>query len=221
MPRPHARVVITGIGVISPIGIGAKAFWENLLAGKVGVRRIQQFDLRVNTYEPIVKIQRDDDEGFRITSHPAGTARQAKGPSQRENAQNAQRGERQRSGRQPVAPQKAPPARRDRQAQREVGDEDDPDGRRHPLAKGGQAARELRQQQHQPYAAQHQHGHLKPALDAQHHAPPLAFQRRRARPSIRSRHGPSLLLVPASPAAWTTCSGWTAIAARCACSRTC
>src|SRR5687768_723164 len=38
------RVVITGIGVISPIGIGAKTFWENLLAGKVGVRRIQAFD---------------------------------------------------------------------------------------------------------------------------------------------------------------------------------
>ena len=38
------RVVITGIGVISPIGIGTKAFWENLLAGQVGVRRITQFD---------------------------------------------------------------------------------------------------------------------------------------------------------------------------------
>src|SRR5687768_5879477 len=38
------RVVVTGVGVISPIGIGAKTFWENLLAGKVGVRRIQQFD---------------------------------------------------------------------------------------------------------------------------------------------------------------------------------
>ena len=38
------RVVITGIGVISPIGIGSKTFWENLLAGKVGVRRIQAFD---------------------------------------------------------------------------------------------------------------------------------------------------------------------------------
>jgi 3-oxoacyl-[acyl-carrier-protein] synthase II len=38
------RVVITGIGVISPIGIGAKTFWENLLAGKIGVRRIAQFD---------------------------------------------------------------------------------------------------------------------------------------------------------------------------------
>src|SRR5215207_5023877 len=38
------RVVITGIGVISPIGIGAKAFWDNLLGGKVGVRRIQAWD---------------------------------------------------------------------------------------------------------------------------------------------------------------------------------
>ena len=38
------RVVITGVGVISPIGIGGKAFWDNLLAGQVGVRRIAQFD---------------------------------------------------------------------------------------------------------------------------------------------------------------------------------
>jgi 3-oxoacyl-[acyl-carrier-protein] synthase II len=38
------RVVITGIGVISPIGIGAKAFWTNLLAKHIGVRRIASFD---------------------------------------------------------------------------------------------------------------------------------------------------------------------------------
>jgi len=38
------RVVITGIGVISPIGIGAKTFWENLIAGKCGVQRIVAFD---------------------------------------------------------------------------------------------------------------------------------------------------------------------------------
>src|SRR6478672_5797121 len=38
------RVVITGIGVISPIGIGSKMFWANLIAGKVGVSRIQRFD---------------------------------------------------------------------------------------------------------------------------------------------------------------------------------
>ncbi len=38
------RVVVTGIGVVSPIGIGAKAFWKNLLEGKCGIRRIAQFD---------------------------------------------------------------------------------------------------------------------------------------------------------------------------------
>ncbi len=38
------RVVVTGLGVISPLGIGANAFWQNLLAGKSGVRKIQQFD---------------------------------------------------------------------------------------------------------------------------------------------------------------------------------
>jgi 3-oxoacyl-[acyl-carrier-protein] synthase II len=38
------RVVITGVGVISPIGIGRQQFWENLLAGKIGIDRIKQFD---------------------------------------------------------------------------------------------------------------------------------------------------------------------------------
>ncbi len=38
------RVVITGVGVVSPIGIGSKAFLENLLAGTIGVKRISAFD---------------------------------------------------------------------------------------------------------------------------------------------------------------------------------
>lgn len=38
------RVVITGLGVISPIGIGKDAFWQGLLAGKSGVGRITHFD---------------------------------------------------------------------------------------------------------------------------------------------------------------------------------
>jgi 3-oxoacyl-[acyl-carrier-protein] synthase II len=45
MPKSmNKRVVITGIGVISPIGVGSKGFWENLLAGLCGIRRITNFD---------------------------------------------------------------------------------------------------------------------------------------------------------------------------------
>jgi 3-oxoacyl-[acyl-carrier-protein] synthase II len=38
------RVVITGVGVVSPIGIGKETFLEALLAGRSGVRRIGRFD---------------------------------------------------------------------------------------------------------------------------------------------------------------------------------
>ena len=38
------RVVITGIGLITPIGTGREQFWKNLRAGKIGVRRITRFD---------------------------------------------------------------------------------------------------------------------------------------------------------------------------------
>ncbi len=38
------RVVITGIGVVSPIGIGVEAFWNNLLEKRVGLARISAFD---------------------------------------------------------------------------------------------------------------------------------------------------------------------------------
>src|SRR5580692_10452414 len=38
------KVVITGIGVVSPIGIGAAAFWSNLIAGQVGIRRVSSYD---------------------------------------------------------------------------------------------------------------------------------------------------------------------------------
>jgi 3-oxoacyl-[acyl-carrier-protein] synthase II len=38
------RIVVTGMGVISPIGIGVDAFWTAAVNGMNGVRRIQRFD---------------------------------------------------------------------------------------------------------------------------------------------------------------------------------
>jgi 3-oxoacyl-[acyl-carrier-protein] synthase II len=44
------EVVITGVGVVSPIGIGRDAFWESLRTGQSGVRTIEAF---ANTGMPI------------------------------------------------------------------------------------------------------------------------------------------------------------------------
>jgi 3-oxoacyl-[acyl-carrier-protein] synthase II len=38
------RVVITGFGCVTPIGIGREAYWDSLTAGRSGVRRIESFD---------------------------------------------------------------------------------------------------------------------------------------------------------------------------------
>jgi 3-oxoacyl-[acyl-carrier-protein] synthase II len=38
------RVVVTGLGVVSPVGIGVQPAWSNLIAGKSGITRITKFD---------------------------------------------------------------------------------------------------------------------------------------------------------------------------------
>jgi 3-oxoacyl-[acyl-carrier-protein] synthase II len=40
----ESEIVITGVGVVSPIGIGLEAFWGALLAGESGIRPMNLFD---------------------------------------------------------------------------------------------------------------------------------------------------------------------------------
>ncbi|WP_420565989.1 beta-ketoacyl-ACP synthase II [Thalassobaculum sp.] len=39
------RVVITGLGMVSPLGCGVKTNWDRLMAGKSGIRAIDSFDV--------------------------------------------------------------------------------------------------------------------------------------------------------------------------------
>jgi len=38
------RVVVTGLGIVCPVGIGIAEAWQNILAGRSGIARITQFD---------------------------------------------------------------------------------------------------------------------------------------------------------------------------------
>ncbi len=39
------RVVVTGLGCASPLGLDADTVWKNILAGKCGVGRVGAFDI--------------------------------------------------------------------------------------------------------------------------------------------------------------------------------
>jgi 3-oxoacyl-[acyl-carrier-protein] synthase II len=63
------RVVVTGIGLVSPLGIGAAANWEALMAGRSGVGRITKFDCKgfaaqiageVKGFDPLQYVQKKD-----------------------------------------------------------------------------------------------------------------------------------------------------------------
>ncbi|MDD8026381.1 MAG: beta-ketoacyl-ACP synthase II [Acidobacteriota bacterium] len=57
-----SRVVVTGLGVVTPIGIGLPDFWAGLLAGRNGVSKLTAFD--VSAYPTTMAAQvRDFDSG--------------------------------------------------------------------------------------------------------------------------------------------------------------
>src|SRR4051794_29322087 len=44
--RPRPRIAITGIGMVTPVGLDAPTTWSNLRAGRTGVGLIQHFDAK-------------------------------------------------------------------------------------------------------------------------------------------------------------------------------
>jgi 3-oxoacyl-[acyl-carrier-protein] synthase II len=54
------RVVVTGLGLVSPLGCGVETNWERLLAGANGARRIEEFDVSDITCQVACTIPRGD-----------------------------------------------------------------------------------------------------------------------------------------------------------------
>ena len=54
------RVAITGMGCVTPIGIGREAFWQSLINGESGVRRIDTFDVEDSPVKIAAQVQNFD-----------------------------------------------------------------------------------------------------------------------------------------------------------------
>src|SRR5436189_4803502 len=51
------RVVITGMGCVTPLGIGRQAFWDGLQNGRSGVRKIDSFDVTDSPVKIAAQVQ--------------------------------------------------------------------------------------------------------------------------------------------------------------------
>lgn len=63
MPKKR-RVVVTGLGVVSPIGNTIEEFWKSLLEGKSGVKRLSCFDPTYFTSKIASEVRNFDPSGY-------------------------------------------------------------------------------------------------------------------------------------------------------------
>lgn len=73
--NPQQRVVITGLGVVAPNGIGKGPFWEALVEGRSGIDWIQSFDTSQLYCKIAGEIRNFDPSDYRPAKHAAHSGR--------------------------------------------------------------------------------------------------------------------------------------------------
>jgi 3-oxoacyl-[acyl-carrier-protein] synthase II len=72
---PVRRVVLTGLGLLTPIGLDAAHYWESLSQGKSGIRRIRSFDAsalpspiagEIDGFDPKAYIEKKERKSLRV-----------------------------------------------------------------------------------------------------------------------------------------------------------
>ena len=64
------RVVVTGLGLVTPLGSGVDVNWKRLIAGDSGARRIEEFKVDDLTMDHLVPIVRGGSDASRAASLP-------------------------------------------------------------------------------------------------------------------------------------------------------
>ncbi|KAK4280637.1 hypothetical protein QN277_012236 [Acacia crassicarpa] len=68
------RVVVTGLGVVTPLGSGVKATWNNLLEGRSGIRALTLEDLKMNVFNKETQLKTFDQLTSKVAAVvPSGT----------------------------------------------------------------------------------------------------------------------------------------------------
>lgn len=62
------RVVVTGLGIVSPVGLNLKESWENILAGKSGASLITEFDTENHSVKFACTVKGFDPEAYGLSS---------------------------------------------------------------------------------------------------------------------------------------------------------
>ena len=65
------RVVVTGMGAITPIGNSIDAFWESVKAGKIGFDRITYFDTADYKCKLAAQVKDFDAAAYMVRKQPA------------------------------------------------------------------------------------------------------------------------------------------------------